>query len=342
MENKFILPVTILTGFLGAGKTTLLNYLLENNRQEKIAIIENEFGATGIDGALLNVHQNVNIVELNNGCVCCSIRGELTEAFMGILDKIDNGELCVERLILETTGLADPSPIIQTFFLDERIQERIILDAVITLVDCMHGLKQLDENRVVAGQIGFADKIILTKSDLVNSKQKDLVLSRIHAINAKAEIIEALKGAVPKNVWIGINTFDLDDALSLNKGIYQVKPQGLQLKNFSLEKPIQSWNDAIHSYVFEADELNLEKIDLFIESLIEEYGNDMLRYKGVFAISNEPRRLIIQGVHKVVGFDYGTPWETQGHSLLVIIGRYLPYESLKARFLATCAGTQML
>ncbi len=330
------LSITILTGFLGAGKTTLINHLLEHNRHERIAIIENEFGAVNVDGALLKNSEDVEIVELSNGCVCCRRRGELTESLHEILRKIDSGEFKAERLLLETTGLADPAPIIQTFFVDEIIRERIRLDAVITLVDALHTLKQLDEHRVAASQIGFADRIILTKSDCIDETQKEVVLSRIHAINAKAEIFEAYKGKLPKELWIGIGAFELSDTLHVNHGFYETKDaKDIQFKSFSIQKPSQSWNDNITSYVFEAGELDIKKIGAFMEELVETYGNDMLRYKGVLAIDDEPNRIIVQGVHKVVGFDYGSPFEGKRHSLLVVIGRYLPFEELQERFLAT-------
>ena len=333
------LPVTILTGFLGAGKTTLINYLLEHNQGERIAIIENEFGAVNVDGALLKSTEDVEIVELSNGCVCCSIRGELTQALHELLAKMDSGAFKADRLLLETTGLADPAPIVQAFFVDDIIRERIMLDAVITLVDAIHVTKQLDEHRVAASQIGFADRIILTKADCVNEAQKELVLSRINAINSKAEIFEACKGELPKEIWIGIGAFDLSDTLNVNQGFYQAKDaKNIQFKSFSVQKPTQSWSDDITSYVFEAGELDIKKIGAFMENLVEVYGNDMLRYKGVLAVDSDERRLIVQGVHKVVGFDFGSPFVGERKSLLVVIGRYLPYEELKTQFLQTIAS----
>ena len=330
------LPVTILTGFLGAGKTTLINYLLEHNVGERIAIIENEFGAVNVDGALLKSTQDVEIVELSNGCVCCSIRGELTQSLHDLLAKIDSGAFKADRLILETTGLADPAPIIQAFFVDEMIRERIMLDAVITLVDAMHILKQLDEHRVAASQIGFADRIILTKTDCVDEAHKETVLARLHAINAKADIFEAYKGELPKEIWIAIGAFELSDTLHIKNGFYQATDaKNIQFKSFSTTKQTRSWSDDITSYVFEAGELDIKKIGAFMETLVETYGNDMLRYKGVLAIENDERRLIVQGVHKVVGFDFGMPFEQERRSLLVVIGRYLPFEELKKGFLET-------
>ncbi len=330
------LPVTILTGFLGAGKTTLINYLLEHNVGERIAIIENEFGAVNVDGALLKSTQDVEIVELSNGCVCCSIRGELTQSLHDLLAKIDSGAFKADRLILETTGLADPAPIIQAFFVDEMIRERIMLDAVITLVDAMHILKQLDEHRVAASQIGFADRIILTKTDCVDEAHKETVLERLHTINAKADIFEAYKGELPKEILIAIGAFELSDTLHIKNGFYQATDaKNIQFKSFSTTKQTRSWSDDITSYVFEAGELDIKKIGAFMETLVETYGNDMLRYKGVLAVENDERRLIVQGVHKVVGFDFGMPFEQERRSLLVVIGRYLPFEELKKGFLET-------
>ena len=335
MSADTLLPVTILTGFLGSGKTTLINHLLTHNSGEKIAIIENEFGAVGVDGELLKGHATIEVIELSHGCVCCSLRGELTEALQGLLRKIDAGEMYLDRLILETTGLADPAPIVQTFFLDETLAQRICLDAVIVLADALHVTKQLDEHRVCAAQIGFADRIILTKADAVDEAHKEQVLARLHSINAKADIVEAYKGALPKEVWIGIQAFELDDTLKLSQGFYQANASqnaSLRFTHFSPNVPKQSWNDDITSYAFEAGELDLKKIGVFMENLVEQFGNDMLRYKGVFAIAGEDNRLIVQGVHKVVGFDYGSAWEEKRSSLLVVIGRGIPYETLKEAF----------
>lgn len=333
MESDNKIAVTILTGFLGAGKTTLINAFLDNNHDERIAIIENEFGSVNIDGSLLKSNDTIEVIELSNGCVCCSIKGELTQALYGIIEKIDNKSLSADRLILETTGLADPGPIIQTFFMDELLCERITLDAVVTLVDAIHVLTHLDEHRVCKAQIGFADRIILTKSDCVDEAQKEAVLERLHAMNSKADIVEAFNGILPKEAWLGINAFELSDTLKLSQGIYTAKDsKNLCFKSFSTSKPKHSWNDDIRSYVFKADDLDLSAIGAFMEEMIDVYGNDMLRYKGVLAVQNESKRLIVQGVHKVVGFDYGSEWNDDRHSLLVIIGRYLPYETLLEQF----------
>lgn len=342
MTESSHLPVTILTGFLGSGKTTLINYLLNHNHNEKILIIENEFGAVNVDSGLLKKDANIEIVEMTNGCICCNVQGELTQALHQLHQKRLNGTVQFDRLIIETTGLADPAPIVQTFFIDDFIRETIQLDAVITLVDCEHILKQLDEHRVASLQLGFADRIILTKTDRIDEEQKQTALDRINKINNKAKIFVATKGQIPKHQWLDIHSFDLDDELEVSKGFFVInskKPLTSDFKPINSNYAKQSWNDDICSYVFEAGELDLKKIGAFTEQLIEQYGNDMLRYKGVLAIKDQPQRLIVQGVHKVVGFDYGSVWEKPNEriSRMVIISRKLPFEELKQAFLETIA-----
>ena len=341
MTEQAQLPVTILTGFLGSGKTTLINYLLQHNRDEKIIIIENEFGPINLDSGLLQVDTNIEIVEMTNGCICCSIQGELTDALHKLHQQRLDGKIEFDRLIIETTGLADPAPILQTFFIDDLVRETIKLDAVITLVDSEHILQHLNEHRVASSQIGFADRIILTKTDRITDEQKNLALKRIHQINNKALIFEALNGQLPKSEWLDINAFDLSDELDVNKGFFVIntnKPLQADFKPFSkqiLTNNSHSWNDNIHSYLFEADELDIKKIGTFMEHLIEQYGNDMLRYKGILAIHNKAERLIVQGVHKVVGFDYGSIWHDDENKIsrLVVISRKLPFIELERRFL---------
>lgn len=335
-----LLPVTILTGFLGAGKTTLINYLLNHNN-EKIMIIENEFGQINVDSGLLKQDTNIEIVEMTNGCICCSVQGELTQALHTLHQQRLDGKIAFDRLIIETTGLADPAPIVQTFFIDDLIRQTIQLDAVITLVDCEHILQQLDEHRVASSQIGFADRIILTKTDRVSEQQKLTAIDRINRINNKALIFEAIQGHIPKTQWLDIHAFDLDEQLNINKGFFVINGNKQLTTNFkpflAASAPKQSWSDDVVSYLLEAGELDLKKIGAFTEQLIEKYGNDMLRYKGVLAIHDQPQRLIVQGVHKVVGFDYGTPWHNpnQRISRFVIISRKLPFDEISQAFIET-------
>lgn len=335
--------VTLLTGFLGAGKTTLLNYFLAHHGDASVAILENEFGAVNIDGALLAAGENVNIVELSNGCVCCSVRGEFSAALHALLDQRAWGDMHFDRLIVETTGLADPAPVLQTFFVDERLREEMRLDAVITLVDCHHIQRQLDEYPVAAAQIGFADRILLTKADLCDEQQQAEVRERIHRINRNASLFHVTQGICPAELWLDINAFTLSDTHFISTGYYQVCP-GAGSTNFVpfqaalSQKP--AWNDAIQAHVFEAGELDLHRVGAFMERCIEQYGNDMLRYKGVLAIADGAQRLIVQGVHKVAGFDYGAPWSDgeERRSRLVIIGRDLPVNALREGFMKASAS----
>ncbi len=328
--------VTLLTGFLGAGKTTLINDFLRQNPGAPVAILENEFGAVNIDGALLRGGDNVNVVELSNGCVCCSVRGEFTAALQELLSRRASGELKFERLIVETTGLADPGPIIQTFFVEEGLRESLRLDAVITLADCIHIQQQLDQHPVAAAQIAFADRILLTKAESCTQEQQDAVLARIHLINRKAEILDIEQGACPAHYWLDLAAFELSDRNDISRGFRRLRRQDAKAPSLTLfrHENTRSWDDAIQAHVFEAGEMDLKRIGSFMESCIARFGNDMLRYKGVLAIEGEPRRLIVQGVHKVVGFDYGAPWDQSEDKLsrLVIIGRYLPVDALKAEY----------
>ncbi|MDR2173737.1 MAG: GTP-binding protein [Burkholderiales bacterium] len=338
-----MIPVTILTGFLGVGKTTLLNTLLRENHGEKIAIIENEFGEINLDTRLLTQNAEVEIIELTNGCVCCTVRGELTASLQNLLERRDAGALAFDRLILETTGLADPAPIIQTFFVDEILRERFQLDAVIALVDSEHAQKQLNEHRVAASQIGFADRLLLTKVDRlpltgINDDDKALLIDRLRKINARAPIIEVVHGQLSHKDWLGLHAFNLESTLSLDEAY--IAPNASAPAFIPIRQPRsllnRSWNDNIASHIFEAGEMNLVRVGAWMESLIEAHGNDMLRYKGILAIAGEPRRLIVQGVHKVVGFDYGEPWRSKEprRSVLVVIGRELPLDAMKNGFMA--------
>ena len=332
--------VTLLTGFLGAGKTTLLNHFLRHHADASVAILENEFGAANIDGALLQRGESVQVIELSNGCVCCSVRGEFRAALTGLLARRAAGELQFERLIIETTGLADPAPIIQTFFVEEALRDALRLDAVITLADCEHIARQLDEHPVAAAQLGFADRILLTKTDRVDGATREAAIARVHGINPKAQIIDIVQGECPAELWLDLDAFALSDELSLSPGLNIVRAGRQGFETFRpLSAQPRSWHDAISAQLFEEGELDLKRIGAFMEQCVEQHGNDMLRYKGVLAIAGEARRLIVQGVHRVVGFDYGSPWgEEPPRSRLVIIGRYLPVEVLREGFARTQAG----
>lgn len=332
------IPVTILTGFLGSGKTTLINHYLKQNRDEKLVVIENEFGPINLDSQLLSNQTSLNIVELTNGCICCTVQGELTTALHQLFNDRLSQKIQFDRLIIETTGLADPAPIIQTFFIDEMLKNCFKLDGIVTLADCEHILTQIEEHPVALSQIGFADRIILTKIERISESQLEDISTKLKTINQKAELISSTSDGIPSNIWLDIDAFDLDEHLTISKSLIRFNPLDHQSERISLKQSAvtikQNHSNTIRSAVLYANELDIKKAGAFMEKLIDQYGHDLLRYKGIFAIKDESRKLIVQGVHKIVGFDYGSNWlpMDEKRSILVIIGRNIPFKEIETQF----------
>ncbi len=317
------IPVTVLTGFLGAGKTTLLNRILHEHHGGKIAVIENEFGEAGIDGDLL-IQGEEQIVEMNNGCICCTVRGDLVRILLELADKRDAGQLHFDRVIIETTGLADPAPVAQTFFVEKDIGIEYRLDAIITVVDAVHAQQQLDEHHEAQEQVGFADRILLSKTDLVSADQVVELSSRLRQINPRASIKSVHFGKTDIHDILDINGFNLDDILEIEPDF--------------LEDVSHEHDDDINSFVFRSDKaFNLQKLEVFIGGLLELYGAQLLRYKGVLNVAGNPNRVIFQGVHMIMGGADGKPWLAgeKRQSTMVFIGKNLPQNTFETG-LALC------
>ncbi len=311
MQQDNMVPVTILTGFLGAGKTTLLNRILKEDHGQKIAVIENEFGEVGVDSEIIEKTEE-NIVEMNNGCICCTVRGDLIRILGSLKDKRSSGELKFDRVIIETTGMADPGPVAQTFFTDEDIGNYYLLDSILTVVDAKHGDQTLNEFREAQEQVGFADRILLSKSDLVSESEADALSTRIRRMNPRAEVSKVHFGEVPIAEVLDIRGFNLNAILELDPEF--------------LVDAHHDHHDEVESFVFRSEKpFNGDKLEQFLSGMIQVYGPDLLRYKGVLWMKGNPRRVVFQGVHMMMGGDMGKPWgKDKKQSVMVFIGRKLP------------------
>lgn len=313
------IPATILTGFLGAGKTTLLQHILKEQHGYKIAVIENEFGEVAIDNTLLG-DRATQITTLSNGCICCSSQNELSDALYDLLDAVDDGLLEFDHLIIECTGMADPGPIIQTFFSSEVLGERYLLDGVITLVDAVHAMQQLDQFTIAQAQIGYADRILITKTDM-NSDTESLE-QRLRQINVRSPIYKVVQGQIDLSVLFNIEGFILNDQLTVHTPIFSPMVNNQQTANIQsmvvrLEKP-----------------LALAAISDCMDNLLTTYGDQILRYKGILSIADEDRRLLFQGVQRLYSADWDREWlaNEKRESVLVFIGLNLPEQEIRTEF----------
>ncbi|HEY0286667.1 MAG TPA: GTPase [Pseudomonas sp.] len=319
------IPVTVLSGFLGAGKTTLLRHLLKEEHGLKIAVIENEFSDAGIDTQLLG-DESVQVMTLSNGCVCCTIHTDLTKALYLLLERLDSGEIAFDRLVIECTGLADPAPVAQTFFIDEDLRERYILDGIITLVDAVHADTHLTQT-IAQAQIGFADRLLVSKRDLVDEATFTALSDRLTRINRRAPIRVVEHGKIDLAELLDVRGFNLNADLGGGMSLRPIAPAGNSI-------------DRISSLVLRSDiPLDIEKLSEFMNELLEEHGKQLLRYKGVLSIAGESRRMVFQGVLKLYGFDWDTEWAEgeKRESVIVFIADDLPEEKIRAGF-AKVAG----
>lgn len=312
------IPVTVLTGYLGAGKTTLLNHILTQEHGQKIAVIVNEFGEISIDGQLV-LDADEEILEMNNGCICCTVRGDLIRIIGKLLERRD----CFERIIIETTGLADPAPVIQSFFVDEILSKQTQLDAVITVVDAKHILNHWYSSEAEE-QIAFADVILLNKTDLVSTEELSTLTNKIRGRNAIAKIYPTHNCKIDPDLLMGMQAFDLKNALAID-------PQFLEEAAHEHDETVASIAIANEGIV------NSDRLNRWLNQLVQEIGQDIFRMKGILNVDDEDRRFVFQGVHMTLDGRPGKPWKPDEirQNELIFIGRNLDESQLKEGFL-TC------
>lgn len=321
------IPVTVFTGFLGAGKTTLLNHVLTGSHGKRIAVIENEFGEVGVDDALVKrrLSADEEIFEMNNGCICCTVRGDLIRILKSLLTR-DEGR-ALDAVFIETTGLADPAPVAQTFFVDDEVRALTELDAIVTVVDAKHIGQQLDRERAegveneAEEQLAFADVVILNKVDLVSDEEKEAARRRIASINAGVQVLEATHAKVDLAKIIGIKGFSLEEVL-------RKEPAFLEDQDHQHDQTITSVG-----FHFEG-EVVLAKLERLVRKLILTQGPDLLRYKGVLAVAGMEAKYVFQGVHMLFGGTFIEEWTGDKRSCrFVFIGKNLDREAMVSDFL---------
>jgi len=339
-----LIPVTILTGFLGSGKTTLLKRILTESHGQRIAVIENEFGEENIDNDILVADTQEQIIQMSNGCVCCTIREDLRVTLADLAHQRRDGKLHFERVVIETTGLADPGPVAQTFFMDDEIAELYLLDAIVTLVDAKHGNQQLDDRQEARRQVGFADQIFLSKTDLVTGDEADALSHRIKHMNPRAPQKRVHFGEVPLKEFLDIRGFNLNAKLDIDPEFLKEDGHGHghahghghhdHSHDDACDHPHHHvHDDDVKSFVYKATKpFNPTKLEDFLGSMVQIYGPKMLRYKGVLHVSGMDRKVIFQGVHQLMGSDMGPKWVAgeQKISKMVFIGIDLPQDLFKA------------
>ena len=337
-----LVPATILTGFLGAGKTTLLNRILREPHGHRIAVIENEFGEENIDNEILVQESNEQIVEMSNGCICCTIRGDLVLALSTLAQKRNAGELSFDHVVIETTGLANPGPVAQTFFMDDEVASHFMLDAVITVVDARHAMQQLDEHEEAQRQVGFADRLLLSKTDLVSAGDVEALTARLKRINPRAPVKKVDFGQLPLSDFLDLRGFNLNDKIEIDPDFLAEEEHDHEHHECGAHcghdhahehhhgHKHSNHADDIAAFVFRSERpFDTARLDEFLGSIVQVFGPRMLRYKGVLWMEGADRKVVFQGVHQMMGTDIGAKWadgEARG-SKMVFIGKNLPEET---------------
>jgi G3E family GTPase len=331
-----LIPATILTGFLGSGKTTLLKRVLTEAHGQKIAIIENEFGEENIDNEILVADTKEQIMQLSNGCVCCTIREDLRSTLAELAEKKRRGELDFERVVIETTGLADPGPVAQTFFMDDEIAESYLLDSILTLVDAKHAQTQLDERQEARRQVGFADQIFISKTDLVDQPAIDELTHRLKHMNPRAPQHKVHFGEVPIADVFDLRGFNLNAKLDIDPDFLNADEHDHHEHDHDHDHEHgedcdhphhHHHDDDVKSFVFRSERpFNAAKLEDFLGAIVQVYGPKMLRYKGVLYMKGSDKKVVFQGVHQLMGSDLGPKWAPgeKKNSKMVFIGIDLP------------------
>ena len=343
-----LIPATILTGFLGSGKTTLLKRVLTEAHGQKIAVIENEFGEENIDSEILFSDVKENIIQMSNGCVCCTIREDLRTTLRDLAEKKRKGELDFDRVVIETTGIADPGPVAQTFFMDEEIAEQYLLDSILTLVDAKHAAQQLNDRQEARRQVGFADQIFISKTDLVAKEEVDALMHRLKHMNPRAPQQAVHFGEVALKSVFDLRGFNLNAKLDIDPDFLKEDSHAhthdhhdhahgehcdhpSHAPNHGSHGHHHHTDDDVKSFVFKSDRaFDPAKLEDFLGAIVNIYGPRMLRYKGVLHMQGTERKVIFQGVHQLMGSDLGPVWleSEQRNSKMVFIGIDLPKDIL--------------
>ena len=339
-----LIPATILTGFLGSGKTTLLKRVLTEAHGQKIAVIENEFGEENIDTDILVADTNEQIIQMSNGCICCTIREDLRATLQDLAQKKRKGELNFDRVVIETTGLADPGPVAQTFFMDDEIAESFLLDSILTLVDAKHAAQQLNDRQEARRQVGFADQIFISKADLVSKEELDALAHRLKHMNPRAPQKVVHFGEVALSEVFDLRGFNLNAKLDIDPDFLKEEDHDHHdhAPSEHCDHPSHGHDgthsghhhhhdDDVKSFVFRSDRaFDPAKLEDFLGAIVNIYGPRMLRYKGVLNMQGTDRKVIFQGVHQLMGSDLGPKW-AEGEaktSKMVFIGIDLPKDIL--------------